>query len=197
MAVAGAITGIPRRSRGQATATVPTVIVAIDYDPLATGYVASLAHPGGNITGMFLQQPQLGAKRVEILKEALPKVIRVGVLWNALGTDQVKALETPAKTLGVHLLSIEVKSPAYDFAAAIDAAVRGHAGALLAYGADLESMFRAAAVHVDKILKGAKPADLPMEQPTKYDLVVNMKTAKALRVRLAPSLVQRADLIIR
>ena len=224
------------RAARQATTTIPTVIVAIDYDPIATGYVAGLARPGGNITGVFLRQLELSAKRLEILKEALPRVGRVAVLWDELGVDQLKAAESVARGLGVQLHPIEVKSPSYDFKAALDTAVKIRAGALLvvatpiifrerariealalqsrlptispfresaeaggllAYGADLESMFRSAGVYVDKILKGAKPADLPMEQPTKFDLVVNLKTAKALRVNIPGSLLQRADQILR
>jgi putative ABC transport system substrate-binding protein len=223
------------RAARQATTTIPTVIVAIDYDPLANGYVASLARPGGNITGLFLQQPELGAKRVELLKDALPRVTRAAVLWDVLGVDQMQALDSASRQLGLQLQPVEVKSPAYDFESAIESAVKSRAGALLvvatpmafrdrariasialrhrlptvfafregaeaggllAYGADLESMFRAAASFLDKILKGARPADLPMEQPTTYDLVVNLKTAKALKLSVPAPLLERATLVV-
>ena len=219
----------------QATSAVPIVMLAVDFDPIEKGYVKSLARPGGNTTGLFLRQPELTAKRLEILREALPKVTRVAMLWDSYSIDQLKAAQTVAARLGIQILPIGVQDPSYDFAAAIDAAVKQRAGAmfvatspfifiararlaelalagrlpaifafreyaeaggLIAYGANLPAMFAGAAVYADKILKGARPADLPLEQPTTYELTVNLKTAKALRLTLPGSIVQRADHVI-
>ena len=186
----------------QATGTIPIVMVAVDYDPIALGYVAGLARPGGNITGVFLRQPELTAKRLELLKEAVPKVSRVAVLRDQLsGDEQLKAAEAAARSLRLQLQSLEFRNPPYDFEGAFRAAAQGRVGALLvlnspiifqgraqiielaaksrlptmsgiqgfaeagglmSYGASLVEMFRIAAAHVDKIFKGAKPADLPV-----------------------------------
>jgi putative ABC transport system substrate-binding protein len=214
---------------------VPVVMVAVDYDPIARGYIASLARPGGNITGVFLRQIELTGKRLELLKEAVPKLTRLAVLWDAFGVDQKKAAETAARTLGIRVRSIETGAPAHDFAGAFAAAVKeradamlitttpvlfrerarvaeltlkhrlpaifpfrefAEAGGLMTYGADLTSLFGAAAPYVDKILRGAKPAELPVEQPTTYELVINLKTAKALGLSLPMTLVHRADQVI-
>jgi putative ABC transport system substrate-binding protein len=232
------VTGGPEalvRAVRRANAVVPIVMLAIDFDPIATGYAASLARPGGNVTGLFLRQPELTAKRLEILREALPKVTRVAMLWDSFALDQLAAAQAASRRLAIELLPVEVKSPSYDFAAAIDVAVKNRAaalfvgtspfifiartrvaelalakrlptvfafreyaeaGGLIAYGANLAAMFAGAAVYADKILKGAKPADLPLEQPTTYELTVNLKTAKALGVTIPPSLLVRADQII-
>jgi putative tryptophan/tyrosine transport system substrate-binding protein len=223
------------RAARQALGAVPIVIVAVDYDPIATGHVAGLPRPGGTITGVVFRQPELSAKRLELLREALPRVTHIGVLWDAFAVDQVKAAEAVSRSLGVQLHPFEVKSPAYDFEGALAATARSRVGALfvvttpvifrerarvaslalkhrlpgmfatrefaeagglLAYGADLNAMFAGAAVYVDKILKGARPAELPIEQPTQFQLVVNLKTARALRVTVPHSLVVRADLVI-
>lgn len=132
------------RAAKEAASTIPVVMVAIDYDPVALGYVAGLARPGGNVTGVFLQQPELTPKRLELLKEALPRASRVAVLWDALSADQLKAAE-----------------------------------------------------YVDRILRGVKPADLPVEQPTRFELVINMKTARALGLTILPHLLVLADEVIR
>ena len=215
--------------------TRPIIIVAIDYDPIALGYVASLARPGGNITGVFLQQIELTTKRVELLTEALPKLSRAAILWDASATDQFNAARAAARSLGLRVQSLELRNPSYDLAGAFAAAVRDHAGAvlatttpylfqnrgsvvqlatknrlptmfalrefaetggLLAYGASLTGMYADAAIYVDKILKGATPGDLPVQQPTKLDLVINLKTAKALGLTIPPSLLLRADQVI-
>ena len=231
------ITGGPEvsvRAARQATKTTPVVIVAIDYDPIASGYGASLARPGGNVTGVFLQQIELTAKRMELLREVFPNLARVAVLWDPSEVDQFKAAVAAGRSLGIRLQSIEVRNPeelpgAFAMAAQERAdalfvvitpvffrervqlaklaverrlpavyALREFAesGGLMSYGTNLPEMFRRAAVYVDKIFRGSKPGDLPMEQPTKFELVINLKTARALGLTIPLSLLQRADQVI-
>src|SRR4029450_2731282 len=221
----------------QATSTIPIVMGGIAADPVETGLVASLARPGGNITGMSMMTADLGGKRLELLKQIVPRLARVAVFWNppnlAYGPI-LRELEVAAPTLGVKLQRLEVRVPA-DFEGAFKAATRQRAGALIApadplisnrprmvadlalkyrlpsmmdnkqfaeaggllsLGLDLVDSYRRAATHVDKILKGANPADLPMEQPTKFEFVINLKTAKALGLTIPQSLLQRADQVI-
>ena len=219
------------RAATQATSTVPIVMVALNYDPVAKGYAAGLARPGGNVTGVFARSPEIGPKQLELLREALPKVNRIALLWEALAADQVQPVESGARTLGIQLQAIEVRPP-YDLDVAFRNA-RGagamlvvgspvlfarrtriaelallhklptgggpsiaEAGGLLGYGYRLETLFRRAAEYVDRILKGTKPQDLPVEQPTAFELVVNLKTAKALGLALPQSILVRADRMI-
>jgi putative ABC transport system substrate-binding protein len=227
------------RAAQQATTTIPIVATAMG-DPVGDGLVASLARPGGNITGTTFLGPELVPKRLELLKEALPKATRVAALLHpgAFGArtmiDMVKDTETAARTLGVQLQLVEVRGPdEFDHAFSTMARERADAlivfasvmlfregrriatlaaknrvpsmfnnresvelGGLISYGVSLTDLNRRAGTYVDKILKGAKPADLPVEQPSKFELVINLKTAKALGLTIPPSLLQRADEVI-
>jgi len=223
-----------RAARG-ATETIPIVMRARDYDPIALGYVAGLARPGGNITGVVQQRLEVTAKQLELLKEALPTVTRVAVLWDDAAADQRRAAEAAARPLGVQLQLLELRQPPYEFAGAFAAAAQGQAealvvlnspiffmqreqimdlvvksrlptmfgvaesaraGGLMAYDVDNVDTWRRVADYVDKILKGAKPADLPVEQPTKFELVINLKTAQALGITIPPHLLVLADEVI-
>jgi ABC-type uncharacterized transport system substrate-binding protein len=222
------------RAAKQATKTIPIVMMTT-ADPVATGLVDSLARPGGNVTGLTRLTRELSGKRLELLKEVIPKVSRVGLLLDADATD-FKDYEIAARALKIQLQSLEVRSPSPDFEGAFQAAGKGRvnalvtvsggltvsypkriaelainnrlpsmhernefveAGGLMSYSSTDAESFRRAAYYVDKILKGAKPADLPVEQPTKYELVINLRTAKQIGVTIPQSVLFRADKVIR
>ena len=223
----------------QATSTIP-IVSAVMGDPVEDGLVASLAQPGGNVTGLTFLAPELTAKRMQLLKDALPNVSRVAALWHPGAysertmSDMLKATEAAARTLGVHLQLIEVRA-AEELERAFSTMMKERAealflfptpmlflarrriielaatnrlpsvsqarefvelGGLIAYGANINDLFRRSTVYVDKILKGAKPADLPVEQPTRFELVINLKTAKTLGIDLPLGLMIRADEMI-
>jgi putative ABC transport system substrate-binding protein len=221
-----------------ATKTIP-IVMAVSADPVASGFVASLARPGGNITGMSLMAPEVSGKRLELLRDIRPGVSRVAVLWNPAQPGSridLQGLESAAQSLGLQLYPLEVRSPdAFEsaFAAmhregadallvlrdpllldrhlsAIATYALQHrlptmygwrafveAGGLMSYGPRVSDLFRRATYYVDRILKGAQPADLPVEQPTQFELVLNLKTAQALGLTIPPHLLVLADEVIR
>ena len=222
----------PLKAAIAASHSTPVVFRAVDFDPLAKGYIASLAHPGGNLTGVMLQQPELVAKRLDLLTQAVPNIARIVLLYDVSGEDQREAAERAASALGIPLEAIELRNPPYDYEQALaetdgargdalvitsspfnrpgaaEAALRHRlpsigigrgadkASFLMSYGPSLPDMFRISADYVDKILKGARPADLPVQQPTKFELIVNLKTEKALGLTLPQSILGRADEVI-
>jgi putative ABC transport system substrate-binding protein len=225
------------RAAKKATSTIP-VVMAFDSDPVGSGFIASLARPGGNITGLAELGTELSGKQLELLKEILPRLTRVAVVGNSTNPGSVQALketELAAKALGIQFQYLDVIAPK-DIEAAFRDASKGRAdavsilpsavvtsqrkqiadlainnrlpsiyvrpeyvedGGLLFYGVSTRDLFRRAATYVDKILRGAKPADLPVEQPTKFELVINLKTAKQIGLTIPPNVLARADRVIK
>ncbi len=205
------------RAAQQATTTIPVVAPTMG-DPIGDGFVASLARPGGNITGLTFLGPELAPKRLELLKEALPKMSRLaaartlGVQLHLVGVRSPDEIDRAFSTMARQRPDAFVMFPSVMFfierRRVIDLAQKHRLpsiyvarefvepGGLISYGASIAGLFRRTATYVDKTLKGAKPADLPVEQPTKFELVINLKTAKALGLTLSPSLLQRADEVI-
>ena len=218
-----------------ASVTVPIVMVAVDYDPLALGYVKSLARPGGNVTGLYLQQLDLAKKRVELLTQALPSVRAVTVFWDTASEDQWKATNSAVTGFGLQAAGVELRDQPYDYEKALAQAPPGNrgvvifqvspvffrdrhrladfalrqriatvfglrewvdAGGLFSYGVNFPALYRRVAEFVNLIAKGAKPVDLPVEQPTKFELVLNLKTANAIGVKISPEILVRADQVI-
>jgi putative ABC transport system substrate-binding protein len=214
---------------------VPIVMIALDYDPFARGYVTSLAHPSGNVTGIFSQQIDLSAKRLEIAKELVPGLQSAAVFWDIGSADQFQSLKNASLNLGLSLFAVDMRDPPYNYEAAwqqVPAEFRRmlifptsgiffrdrqriaeftverripaifvyrewvDAGGLVSYGASLRALCSRAAEYADKLAKGAAPSDLPIEQPTKFELILNLKTAKKIGLTIPEATLLRADEVI-
>ena len=180
----------------RATTTIPIVMIT-SADPVQGGLVASLARPGGNVTGVTFVSSELAGKRLQFLKEAAPAVTRVAVLWNPEDPDdEFRATQAAARSLGVQVARILDLASQNRVLVASGWGPWAAEGGLLSYGPDLDAIIRSSATYVDRILKGARPADIPVEQPTKFALVINLKTAKRFGLTIPPGLLQRADQVI-
>lgn len=219
----------------KATTSIPIVAVDLESDPIAEGFAVSLSGPRGNITGLFLDFPDLSGKWIQLLKEAVPKLARAAVLWDpATGPNLLKAADVAGLSLGVQVLRLEARTPA-DFEPALESAAKHGAqavlalsspvfnsarkqiaelalrhriptlmpfagfaedGGLMAHGPHLTSLFRQAGFVMAKVLQGADPGQIPIERPARFELVVNLKTAKALRINIPSSVLVRADRVI-
>jgi putative ABC transport system substrate-binding protein len=223
------------RAAVSARPAVPIVMWANNFDPIAGGYVQSLAKPGGNVTGVFTRQPELAEKQVELLREAFPQRRRLAVIWDEQTADQFEAAERRSRVLGFEIIPQKLEALPYDFPAIfralmtrnpellqvasgpnigryqqliVDQAMQHRLpaiyifksyverGGLISYGIELGSSFRRIAALVARIFRGAKPADLPVEQPTAYEMAINLKTAKAMGIELPTSILLRADTVI-
>jgi putative ABC transport system substrate-binding protein len=217
------------------TSKLPIVMVAIDFDPFALGYVSGLAHPTGNVTGVFFQQIELSAKRLEIAKELVPDLQSAAVFWDSGSADQWQSLKSAGQNLGIKLFAVEMRDQPYNYVAAWESVPAEYrrmlilptsqiffrdrqqiadltverripamfafrewvdAGGLVSYGTSITALFERAADYVDRLAKGATPPDLPIEQPTKFELILNLKTAKKIGLTIPEATLLRADQVI-
>jgi putative tryptophan/tyrosine transport system substrate-binding protein len=218
-----------------ASHTIPIAMIAINFDPIARGYVSSLARPGGNVTGIFFRQLELAQKQLELLTQAFPERTKAAALYDELSADQFAAATRAAESLNLQFHGLKLENPPYDFEAAFRVLAQGspqmlqvlssgyftpsqsliaslaiqqrlptmfifktyvEAGGLMSYGVDYVAMHRRIAAFVGKMLEGTKPADIPVEQSTRFEFVVNLKTAKAIDVQMPLSILLRADQVI-